>query len=300
MYTNRAFSVITWQYVLLLLVSGENAHLCSMPSRFGTVSVSADQFGEVSVRSLTFNSHPSVLQSVVHCRNIEQSCDIQSCYCPCVEPLVNADGSYVDWISSSILQCNSTVLVLGLGLGELIANMAARCERPLQAVALEADSTVLDLAGRFGYKEGVRVILDTNGTSQALLELYRTGASFDVIVVDCFVGRIVPVDCRSEEFVRNLRSLSNSVVHNVYQEDSNEQVSDYYRRHWPHVSRYQLQDNTLILAASDSRFSSLTTVSFVALPMKLAVCTLLGLTLCFMMRTRISGNINHYYGTRLK
>ena len=220
----------------------------------GNISVSVTVSDTVSVRSLSFDGEArTVLQSVVHCSaDDDVPCDPSSCQCPCSQPLLNSDGSYLDWISSYLVQCNATLLLIGLGLGELFANSAVRCGQDLQAaVALEADPTIAQLAGDFGYTRGATVIIEPD-TSRAVQQLSRHQAlpKFKLGVVDCFIGASVPASCRSESLMKGLRLISSTVVQNMYHDDCAALLVS-YRQLWPYVITLDVQGNTLIVASTN-------------------------------------------------
>jgi len=243
---------------LFTLLSASNAGpassvACRMNSDLGNISVSVTASDTVSVRSLSFDGEArTVLQSVVHCRTADDDvpCDPSSCQCPCSQPLLNSDGSYLDWISSHLVQCNATLLLIGLGLGELFANSAARCGQDLQAaVALEADPTIAQLAGDFGYTHGATVIIDPD-TSRAVQQLSRHHPRFELGVVDCFIGASVPASCRSESLMKGLRLISSTMVQNMYHDDYAALLVS-YRQLWPYVITLDVQGNTLIVASTN-------------------------------------------------
>lgn len=120
------------------------------------------------------------------------------------------------------------VLMFGLGGGAVPMYIRHRCEAA-HIESIESDARIATIAQRlFGFKADAKNRVEIADGEEAIerhaaTHPWPTGPHYDVVLVDCFEGdNHVPHSCRSERFVRHVRTAlgpDGHVFHNVMDSD---------------------------------------------------------------------------------
>ncbi|MCC6817132.1 MAG: fused MFS/spermidine synthase [Saprospiraceae bacterium] len=99
------------------------------------------------------------------------------------------------------------VLVLGLGLGSIPFMLERKFNLRYNYTVVEIDSEIISLFRKFVFNElssGIDII---NQDAQNFM--LKNSKSFDLICVDLFINRFIPVQFLSSEFIKKLHSAMN-------------------------------------------------------------------------------------------
>ena len=99
------------------------------------------------------------------------------------------------------------VLLLGLGAGSVVDLLVNKHGLKCAITGVELDATVIDLAKKYFDIEKYTTLKIVQADAFEFVQ--NSNEKYDLIVVDLFVGDTVPAAFASEEFIRNLRRLSN-------------------------------------------------------------------------------------------
>jgi spermidine synthase len=99
------------------------------------------------------------------------------------------------------------VLLLGLGAGSVVDLLVNKHGLKCAITGVELDVKVIDLAKKYFEIEKYANLKIVQADAFDYVQHYNE--KFDLIVVDLFVGDTVPAAFASEEFIQNLRKLSN-------------------------------------------------------------------------------------------
>jgi len=118
-------------------------------------------------------------------------------------------------------QKNKSWLILGLGAGT-VANMLAKKYSPTSIVGVEIDPVMLDLGRRHFNLDKIPNLDVVQGDAQKL-ENWKTGqlVYYDYILVDLYLGDLLPSFVYSPAFLRSLHQVGRTVVFNhLFYDDS--------------------------------------------------------------------------------
>lgn len=152
--------------------------------------------------------------------NGTQSCEYLRC--DCKRDTSELEFSYMNKMMSEVLPvCEKPrgvgdtaggfkMLLIGLGGGALPSYTLAHCPEGSKVESVEYDARVVSAATNFfGFdvRPGVNEV-ETSDGGRAVQERVDQGASYDVVLVDCFqTGGVVPESCRSPAFVDGLKKI---------------------------------------------------------------------------------------------
>lgn len=150
------------------------------------------------------------------------------------------------------LKSVNSVLVLGMGGGSVIESLRKKFHFSKPIVAVELDPVIIQIA-----KDDFEVIEDNNLEiicEDALVYIKKTQQTFDLIIVDLFVGKNVPKEFYSKAFWQGIENRTNkngSVLFNAGIELS-DSIRDSFLNHLPSKFTYDIHndvmgDNTLII-----------------------------------------------------
>ncbi len=99
------------------------------------------------------------------------------------------------------------VLLLGLGAGSVVDLLVNKHGLKCAITGVELDGNVIDFAKKYFDIEKYKSLQIVQADAFEFVQ--QCNEKFDLIVVDLFVGDTVPADFSSEEFISNLKRLSN-------------------------------------------------------------------------------------------
>lgn len=99
------------------------------------------------------------------------------------------------------------VLLLGLGAGSVVDLLVNKHGLKCAITGVELDGNVIDFAKKYFDIEKYKSLQIVQADAFEFVQ--QINEKFDLIVVDLFVGDTVPADFSSEEFISNLKRLSN-------------------------------------------------------------------------------------------
>lgn len=99
------------------------------------------------------------------------------------------------------------VLLLGLGAGSVVDLLINKHGIKCEITGVELDATVIDFAKKYFDIEKYKSLQIVQ--ADAFEYVQQCNDKFDLIVVDLFIGDTVPAAFASEEFISNLKRLSN-------------------------------------------------------------------------------------------
>ena len=99
------------------------------------------------------------------------------------------------------------VLLLGLGAGSVVDLLVNKHGLKCAITGVELDGNVIDFAKKYFDIEKYKSLQIVQADAFEFVQ--QCNKKFDLIVVDLFVGDTVPTDFSSEEFISNLKRLSN-------------------------------------------------------------------------------------------
>ena len=99
------------------------------------------------------------------------------------------------------------VLLLGLGAGSVVDLLVNKHGLKCAITGVELDGNVIDFAKKYFDIEKYKSLEIVQADAFEFVQ--QCNEKFDLIVVDLFVGDTVPTDFASEEFISNLKRLSN-------------------------------------------------------------------------------------------
>jgi ubiquinone/menaquinone biosynthesis C-methylase UbiE len=99
------------------------------------------------------------------------------------------------------------VLLLGLGAGSVVDLLVNKHGLKCAITGVELDGNVIDFAKKYFDIEKYKSLQIVQADAFEFVQ--QCNEKFDLIVVDLFVGDTVPTDFSSEEFISNLKRLSN-------------------------------------------------------------------------------------------
>jgi ubiquinone/menaquinone biosynthesis C-methylase UbiE len=100
------------------------------------------------------------------------------------------------------------VLLLGLGAGSVVDLLVNKHGLKCAITGVELDGNVIDFAKKYFDIEKYKSLQIVQADAFEFVQ--QCNEKFDLIVVDLFVGDTVPADFASEEFISNLKRLSNA------------------------------------------------------------------------------------------
>ena len=99
------------------------------------------------------------------------------------------------------------VLLLGLGAGSVVDLLVNKYGLKCAITGVELDGNVIDFAKKYFDIEKYKSLKIVQADAFEFVQ--QCNEKFDLIVVDLFVGDTVPTNFTSEEFISNLKRLSN-------------------------------------------------------------------------------------------
>lgn len=147
--------------------------------------------------------------------NTTQSCDDLNCGCK--RDTSELEFTYMKKMMDEVLPiCTDSfahkdfkMLLIGLGGGALPSYTLANCPDGSKVESVEYDSRVVAAAtGFFGLNLNDNNQVETNDGGIAVQERVDRGATYDVVLIDCFKsGGDVPFSCRSPALISNLKKI---------------------------------------------------------------------------------------------
>jgi len=122
-----------------------------------------------------------------------------------------------------------SVLLLGLG-GGSNAKLVSRFYKDAKITAVEIDSGMVDIARKFYRLDKIKNLEIVIGDALDYVMNLPETPKFDIVLVDCFVGKYIPKKFENLEFVAKLKTCSRFVLINrIYYQEHHEATMSFVR-----------------------------------------------------------------------